>query len=380
MEYVNLPVEVEPDALEQRAYDYLSERIDGWQPAPGNLDTWLIEAFAQIAADVASTASDVPVAIFREFGAKLAGVPPLEAAPASGTTTWTLSTDNGLTIPEGATIGVDGPDGLVAFQTTEQRILSPGTMTVAAVPVVAVIPGASGSGLSGDAVLLDALDGVSAVALDGPTTGGQDAETDEVYLPRLVEELSLLSPRAITGNDAAAIVKRVPGIARATTLDGYNPADGTFNNPGYVAVVAVDSDGGNITEAAKAAARSLVTADDARLLNLVVNVIDPTRTPIAVDFTVAVWPDYAEDAVVKNAKDAVASYLSPANWGQPNYGDRRAWVNSPVVRYLEVAQVLNEVPGVNYVASLKLNNDTADVTLPGAAPMPGTATVTGAAV
>jgi hypothetical protein len=84
---------------------------------------------------------------------------------------------------------------------------------------------------------------------------------------------------------------------------------------------------------------------------------------------------------------ALTSYLSPVNWGQPPYGDPTVvpggWVNTTTVRYLELAQVVADVEGVNYVSSLTFRVSggtlaTTDITMSGPAPLtrPGVMTVT----
>lgn len=50
-----------------------------------------------------------------------------------------------------------------------------------------------------------------------------------------------------------------------------------------------------------------------------------------------------------------------------------------MVRYLEVAEVLNRVDGVDYISTLTVNGGTANITLTGVAPLTLAGTVTGTA-
>lgn len=224
-EFIGFPIDEDPDDLAQTGFDYVQSQIPGWAPADGNLDTILLEAFARIAAVVATVASSVPTAIFRAFG-PLVGVLPLDAAAASAATTWTMRDNAGYTIPAGTQVGIrSAGDTLVAFQTVADVTVTPGNTTTATgeVTIVAVIAGDAGSGLTGTVELIDPLDYVTAVTLEAVTTGGVDAEDDDVYLNRLATQLQLLAPRPIVPADFAALAQNIAGVDRALAIDGYQP-------------------------------------------------------------------------------------------------------------------------------------------------------------
>lgn len=384
-DYVNPPLEADADALENGAYNYLRERVSGgWEPADGNLDVWLIQAFALIAAQVAEVASDVPASIFRYYGAKIANVPPLDATLATTTVKVTaLPDDPGRTgsyrMDAGTTVAFPDPSGgLVAFEVAADVEIPVGATVATGVPITAVEAGASGTGLAGEALQLDPLDWVQAIETEAATAGGQDAEPDSVYLARLVEELRLLAPRPILPQDFAVLAKRVNGVARATALDGYNPADATTGNARMVTVALADAAGHAVPQTVKDQVRALLEGQ--REIGFLVPVIDPTYTTVTVDFTVKVYPDFIGTEVVERVKAAVAALLSPASWGNPAYGDQLQWINDTKVRYLEVAQAVNNVEGVHYIDTLTVNGGGADVTLTGAAPLPQAGAITGAAI
>ena len=71
-----------------------------------NLDVWIIRAISQLASDNRNVASDVQDDIFRYFGSSLMGIQPVDATPAIGNTTWTLTDYLGHTIPAGTTVGI----------------------------------------------------------------------------------------------------------------------------------------------------------------------------------------------------------------------------------------------------------------------------------
>jgi hypothetical protein len=382
-EYVNAPIPQDPEEIEAEVVAYLQANVPGWQPAEGNLDYWIIRAFCQRAAVIGESVTDVLRGIFRYFGAKLAGIPPLEATTASGLTTWTvLPADLYRAIPEGEPIAFSGLDGEdVIFQTTAEAIIAPGQTEVTGVPVSALNPGAASSEIVGEGDMLGDLDYAVSVVLEGPTGGGQDAEPDDVYLDRLAEELALMSPRWIRAREAAVIAKRVAEVERALAIDnfdatGYNAATGTGGTDdveGVMALCPINAAGDFVSTGGQTAVLEALIRTAG--VNCDVHLIAPTYTNVAALFGITVWEDFDAAAVLANAEAAVEAYLSAAHWGQPDYGERRRWVPENIVRYLEVAQVIQSVEGVRYVDSLTLNGSEDDLSLPGRAAFPvGTAT------
>lgn len=541
-EYIGVPIETDPEQLAQDAFELLQANAPGWVPNAGNLDTWLLEAVARMAAEVRDVASRVPLAVFRRFG-PLAGVPPIDATKATVTTTWTMVSSAGFTIPAGTLAAIrTAGDELVSFETITDTVILPGATVANGVAMAAATAGEAGSGLGapgGPLELTDPLDYVVSVTQVAVTSGGVDAEDDAVYLNRLRTELQLLAPRPILPADFAALAQATPGIDRALGLDGYNvlhnllslndasfetsvagysggnavlaqsatvAADGANSmrltassaadtyaqlilanaitvtpgevitavaslragttgrtikvglafytsgnvligtvfygttgadvNTGFTQVsvtapapataakvqvipyvvaaanaeihyvdkvsvrrgtgtdwvpggtaetglermvtVAVVDENGN---APSGAALTALAADlDAkREVGFTVFAIGPTYTQIDVAFTITTYEGYDPAATVDAAEAAVLAYLSPANWGHPPLGDRRAWINETTINRLELATVINNVQGVNRVTVLTLGLhggalSTSDVTLAGPASMPKVAT------
>src|SRR5262245_53095202 len=116
-EYIDPPIVTEPDDLANEAFEYLEDAIPEWLPAPGNLETWLIEALSQLAGELMDVASAVPTSIFRYYGSSILGLPPEEAQSATGTTTWTARDALGYTIDAGTLIGIAAAgDDVVPFE------------------------------------------------------------------------------------------------------------------------------------------------------------------------------------------------------------------------------------------------------------------------
>jgi len=392
-EYISVPIEVEPIDVVQLAITRMQEQFPGWQPNQGNLDTWLIYSLLSEAVQLREVASDVPTSIFRYFGANVLQIPPVDASEAVCDTTWTARDNLGYTIAAGTQVGIRATgDELVPFEVMADVPIPPGSTATQAgeVPIQAMEAGADGSGLGspgGPVELIDPLDWVQSIVQVGVTTGGVDAEEDFVYLNRLAALAQLLSPRPILPNDFAVLSRSIAGVARATAIDGYNPADSSTNNERMVAVAVIDAAG----NAEDATTKNAVDAylESLREVNFIVNVIDPTYTTIDVQYSIHVLPTFDPPSTISDVDDALNGYLDPSGWGRdPNALDvdqDPTWVNNPNVRLYEVAQQINTVRGVDYIASLQIRKSggtfgTADIVMTGIAPLPRPGTMTGTSV
>lgn len=209
----------------------------GWQPQPADIITILIESLGPLAGDVMGIAATVPPAAFRNYGTELLEVSYNEGASAAGLTRWTLSPDSegkypSRTIPLGTQVTI----GNLGFYVANAVEVKEGESSVS-VRVVAVERGTAYNKLTGRPELVEAIDWVKEVALEGETTGGAERETDEEYLSRLksaLTQLALLRP--ITATDYAICARVAPSnvlpsgveVGRATAIDGYNPETTTF--------------------------------------------------------------------------------------------------------------------------------------------------------
>lgn len=376
VEYIDAPIVTSPDTLAEAAYAYIQSQVPGWSPNAGNLEVILIESLARMTADARDVASAVPKSIFRYFGNSVMGIAPLAEINASGVSTWTALDNAGYTIPAGTQVGLRAAgDELIAFQVANDIVIPPGSTATAAgaVSLIALIAGEDANSLTGTAELIDALDWVSSIVVVGQTSGGVTAESDDSYLNRLAAELSLLTPRPILPDDFTVLARTVPGVARALALDGYDPGLGTFSHERMIAIAVIDEDGNAVSGPVKSSVDALLQAE--REVNFVVNVIDPTYNLIDVTVLYKVLAGSDIAATDTAVEAAISEYLSPANWGRTDNGtDQTSWVDSSVVRYLELATVINNVPGVNYITSLTMAKNpaaltAADVAIAGVAQM-----------
>jgi hypothetical protein len=376
--YISVPVVVDVDAYTAKGLDYLATQL-GFTPVEGDPGVWIVEATARIVAQAAAVWAKVPERIFETYGTSLLALPPKASAQATAPTTWTMSDAAGYTIPAGTTVAYrTAGDTLVPFTVVTSTTVPPGSTVATGVTIRALDPGLAANGLAvGTVELIDALGFVASIASTSVSAGGVDAETEEAYRDRLVEELRLSTPRPILPGDFAVLAKRIAGVYRAVAIDGYNPADSTTNNERMVFVSALDVNGNDVSAATRTAIDDYLQSE--REINFVVNVGASTRTTITVTVTVKAVAG-ADTAAVKTAvEQALKDYLSAKRWAggaesPPEWRDER------VVRYLEVAQVVNAVAGVDHITTtgglfdLLVNTARADVTLTGVASLPTSGT------
>jgi hypothetical protein len=114
--------------------------------------------------------------------------------------------------------------------------------------------------------------------------------------------------------------------------------------------------------------------DSLREVNFVVPVVDPKYQEFDVQVEVVANPGTDKVALQAAVVAALQSYLDPSKWGVP-LNDSTEWLNDTHLRFLEVAQVVNNVIGVNYIVNLTtaLHNgspNVVDIAMPGDVALP----------
>lgn len=340
-----------------------------WRPNSANLDYQILYTLAQQAASDRISFSSALTSIFRWFGLNL--VPdgqPQAAVAATGTVAVVPGTGaDGQTIPAGTTYGIQVAGDVIGFEVASDQTFANPAVTLTGVPVTADRGGTVGNDLSGAMIQVDSLGYVASVTLEDPTSGGVDAEDDPTYLDRLASLLQLQAPRPITPDNFAVMARSyVLGVERAVAIDGYDPNDHATYDPDdpatwkerYVTVSAVDADGADVGSSVRSDIDVLFNGSAAlgirakREVNFVVAVVASTYTPVSVTWAGVAWPTWAPSDVEAQGNAALAAYLSSAQWGQPTFGEARAWENTREVTIDGLYAVLRGVEGLRNVTSL----------------------------
>lgn len=384
-EYIELPLTADATALSDLGKDYMADQIAGWVARPGNVESILLEANGQMGAEVVDQAAQIPPLVFAYFGQSLLGIPIREAIPAKGNATFAFDVGYVGNVPEGTMVSFPNPDTNSYVFVTDDEVRSDGVLTVG---VTALEAGAEGNGSTGAGDVIDAVDGIASVAMTTVASGGVAEETEDEYLDRLADALTILAPRPILPRDFATMARQVPGVGRAVAIDLLQPApsaggvgqprgpepNGASPVERCVTVSITAEDGTAPTMALMQQVWALLDAN--REVNFLEYVIPPTYTSIDVQATVVPYAGYLPAEVKQAAEDMLRTWLDPSTFGSETVGEETSWSTDNKARLYEAVDYLNRAGGVYYVESVQLrkHGDAAwsnvDIALTGAAPLP----------
>jgi hypothetical protein len=378
-----IPDSTTREDIQDRIIERIQTRWPDWEPSDAQLETWLIEELAGQISDLYQVMGDIAAEWAMYFGETILNLPRNEALNATADSTWTMAGGGTYTVPEGTQVGIANGLDLVTFETAAETTIS-GTGTI---PLRATEAGTQANNLDGTVTLIDPLAYVDQVTLDAPTAGGIDAETMDQYLPRLVELLQLMSPRPILPRHFEVLARQY-GAYRAVAIEGLDPDEDTTGNALTMTVAVMDEEGQPLdtgTSTAYGTKTFIQTQFEQQLMaNSVLHIIDPDYTTIDVTATVVSLDGYDHATVTAAVQAALTGYFTPINWGRREGTGQvpTTWVNTTTVRYLEIAEQINRVPGVDYIDTLTFKKTggslgTADITLDGYVPLtePGTISI-----
>lgn len=368
-----VPLEEDPTVIEQEIYSYIQSFYPEWDPKEPHVIVLISEAIAAEISDLRRLATDVGPEILAYLG-RLLGIVQFEASPAFAVVNIQAIDTTGYTIPEGTEMRVlIHSDEFMGFETVNEVVIPPGSLSALAVPIRATSNGAEGNNLSSNPELLDILDYIQSITLVGVTSGGEDAETIDEYLARLRTRFQLLADRPITARDFERYVETIiPGVDRALCLDTYNPEDDTYDNERMVTMAAIDADGVGVSAEILQQIKEALEA--VREINFIVNTTTPTYTNVVVSATVVAQPGWDATELKAVIEANVIDFLNPANFGKPpiSSGDSPLWTFIDKVRYADILWIIRSTDGVAYIDGSVIigGQPNTDFTLPGAAPLP----------
>jgi hypothetical protein len=381
-------IEADQQAIAERIFANLAARVDGWEANDANPDVWLIEAFAAIAAEVRALAANVPGAVISYYGNEVLGLPLRIPAPAVGLTRWTAEDDRGYAVKPGLQLTVARTgDEFVGFEVITGAEIPPGSTTVEDVPIRAVVNGAHGNGLVGEAEMSDPLDWVRSVELTQPTLQGDDGQTAEEYLANLTNLLRVVAFRPVLPWDFALLAMQVPGCGRAVAMNGYEPDDGTWGHQRQIAVAVGDRYSEPLPEPVKDQIRD--SLELAREVNFRVPIIDFAYEEIDVEFEVTAFAEQDVDTVRDVCTDAVEQLLRPYGWrlGTTSPGIAAGEVIPPprpgvqpgrmTIRRNDIIGLLYRCRGVDWVDEVLIDGVAGDRELTGPTTLPRPGEISG---
>jgi hypothetical protein len=361
-----------PDSVVDRMLDAFAEQVPGWDPVAADPAAAILRAAgAEIDLLRALTVAEA-ASTFATAGRTLFGVPSLVEARASFPATVTFTDSLGHVIAAGTTVAYTDPltGDVLEFATDVDTAVAAG-VAVATVSFTAVDPGAVYNGVPAGAPveLVDSVDGIASIVVAADSGGGVDPEASDAYLDVLVDDLKTLRLGVANAYDAMILARNVPGVHRAYAVDGWNPTAGTTGVDMTVGMAFLDPSGAEVDASVSAAAVAYLQDPTRRTVNLQLIAGHPTYTTVAVTFTVLAQTGYSATTVKAAAEQAVRDYLDPAYWSGGRL-EPPEWRGDATIYYTDVINVVGAVPGVARVQAVAINGGTANVTLPGVAPLP----------
>lgn len=350
-----------PSDILAAAVATLQARWPDWTPSATNVEMAILEALAIEVGENIFTINRLPSAMIY-YLMSLYGMERYSGSPPSVEVVFTAQDDTGYVIPAGTEVAILIPNGeYMSFYTViDLTIPSPETTGTVVATATVYTDIANGMATGTEVVLVDSVVGIESAETGGLIYGGDVPETDEAFRLRGVQRLQRLVDTLVTADHFTQAALEDPTIVRATTIDNYDADEvgDPGDHPGSVTVYVYGEGAALSTEAKAALAGSL---EERAAANLTVTVKDPTITSVSVTTEIVPLPGFSSASVIGSVVDRLNEYLSTQNW---------AW--SGTVRRNELISVIDQVTGVDYVATLTV--PAADVELSGAAALvsPGT--------
>jgi hypothetical protein len=359
-EYVDLTI-YDPDVetLLNQIITYGRAIIPEWTPAAGEVEMMLAEVFAVGAVDLANYINRLPGGILEAVIA-LFDVERSDGVAATGTVQFTMVDTNGHTIPSGTNVVYT--DGLVplVFTTDSDLVISSGSST-GSVSVTALTVGSAHNSVPASATVqaISNTDYVSTVEFTSTNgaTGGEDPDTDEVFLSRVTNTFSTYSSALVTPSQIrASVLDNFRSTAyRCAVYDKERYLDravsSTTEHPGYVLVAVANQNAtnssGNFSDTTLSASEisNIRTHLEDRIpAGLQVDIMSAEVVSVSVTASVVTLSGSDTSVVQTAINNALAAYFDPNVWD---------WTKS-VVRVNEVISLIDGVVGVDYVDSVSL--------------------------
>jgi len=376
MTYVSIPIQVNGQAMIEEAFAELEALIEGWEPAEGNAEVFLIRAEAlRLIQPLAELAAEMPDLAFAAWGEQIVNVGPNRAVAATGKVKITAVDTAGYTVPANTQLSIPiSGSSEVGFVTSSPLEIEVGSKS-GEVAIEAVEAGAEANGLSGAVTLIDALSFVEKVEVTEATSGGEDAEEGAAYLTRLQETMQTLAPRPILARDVAILARTVPGIQRAAVIDNYNAETAEAEKEKTTSVYPVSPSGAAVSAGIKEELDTLLS--EKRELNYIFIVANPTVNEISVKATVVHAFGYSAAEAKEQTEAALKILLDPATWAGGTSQENPPTVFEPLAKlyFQDVVTAINNVQAVDRYTTLEIKlgagaYGTADLTLSGKAPLP----------
>lgn len=358
-EYVDLTLyDTDAESLLNEIITYGRSIIPEWTPAAGEIEMMMAEVFAVGAADLASYINRLPGGVLEAL-ISLFGVDRSDGVAATGTVQFTMVDTSGHTIPSGTNLVYTGGLAPLVFTTDVDLVISAGVNT-GSVAVTALTVGADHNAVPASATVqaISNSDYVSTVEFTSTNgaTGGEDPDTDTVFLERITNTFATYSSGLVTSEQIrASVLDNFSTAYRCAVYDKQRYLDratsSTTEHPGYVLIAVAGQNATNST--GNYADTTLSTSEIADIRShvedripagLQVDIMTAEVVSVSVTATVVALAGFDASVVETSINNALAAYLDPNAWD---------WSKS-AVRVNEIIALIDGVAGVDYVSAVAL--------------------------
>lgn len=358
-QYVSLVIyDADPSTLVAQAQANALAQLPGYTPVEGDTAMVVWEGMALMVAQLIYAVNRIPGATVQTL-AQLFGITPNPGTLPTATATLNLNDTSGLTIPIGSQFSLALASGPLVFQTTEGVVATPSSSTVV-VPIQGQVATSLANGLPAGTSLtvLTPLFFVDTAVLATEVGNGANSESTQSWLSRMVTTVQGLSSTLVTAGQFQNFALN-NGAFRANAVDNY---DATVPGvaEGVISVAVIQQGGSFLSSEAMAVMAENMNA--ASVANLAVRVVEPAVTVVNVTASVQAVPGSVGSEVQAAVTAALQTYLSTDTW---NWG--------AVVRYNKLLNVIETVPGVDYVSALTVPST--DTNLTGFGPLASAGTI-----
>lgn len=237
---INAAINANPTTALDAALDSINANLaaagfQGWTAQDASTAVLVLDAVAQLYADLANVAGTVPLAILRAFGTQLFGLRYQNPQNATVIATFTFTSPapvDGYLLEAGLTVLVDGQAFYLQNDVSAAEAATSVQGTLQASSAGVAYNGLGGVNVGAPRVELnDTIDWIANVTTSGVTSNGADQESDTDFEKQIVAEIALQAPRPLVAPDFANmllsdIAQQATSVkvGRATSIDGYYPA------------------------------------------------------------------------------------------------------------------------------------------------------------
>lgn len=353
MTYIDPDLLDDETAVAEANLAAISDRIDGWEPHEGNIETVLAEAFAVGQATTAALVKDQARLDYAAFGETVLGITRRPAQVASTQATIEFTDADGHTLPAGYEfVCFNNLGDTVGLVTLTDATTTPGNTTAAGVPVAALEPGAEYNGAFGAAIERDPNALVSSVTLEQPTAGGADEQPLDEYVNELAARVRRRSFLPLTPDDYADAALEVPGVHRVLALNRHDPGN-PGDHPGHLTIVAADAAGNGVSAATQAAIVEHLSTPP-RILGVQLHTQDPEQVVLDVRVIADAADGYTHNEMVDAITDALTEAFNKATWAADPSVPGGWNPTKTQVTIFDVAAVIDDLPQVATVNTIEL--------------------------